>query len=1048
MFAEIFIRRPKFAFVMSVVTVLVGSICLWQLPIAEYPEIAPPSVKVTAQYPGATSQVIAETVASVIEEQVNGIEDLLYFKSESDNNGNYTLTLTFKPGINSDIAQVNVQNAVQQAESQLPDAVIQIGVVTKKQQTDMVGVYVFRTNGKSLSLLQLANYVRMNVKDPFARLPGMGYVEILGERNYSMRIWLDPLKMSSLNLTPETVIAKLSSQNIPVAPGSLGGEKSSPYLQLKLDTTGRLKTAEEFGRIVIATGSRGEQVTLNDIARLELGAERYTDEGFYNGGPCVAMAIYRQDGANAVEVVKSANQLLDELRRRFPEGVEAFISYDPTRYIMVNVREIAETLILTLILVVAITFLFLQDWRATLVPALAIPVSLLGTFFFMAVLGYSINVLTMFGLILVIGSLVDDAIVVVENTMRIIEEEKLPPGEATVKSMKQITGPVIATTLVTAAIYAPIGFYGGIVGTIYMQFAVTMCIALCISAFNSLTLSPALCSLILKPAGGEKRRKFILFRWFDASLDTTKRGYISISRILLRHVILTLILVAAVLVADAVLLRRLKGGFLPNEDKGVLMCELELPQGAALERTIRAMKSFNDKSLKISGIREIITVAGYSIMSGASENVGFAIVTLEDWEKRKTPELSINSIRDRIMEEGATVPSAEVRVFQPPAIMGLGVSGGVTFALRTTGGDTPQQFERQMGRMLALLNDKKVMPEVMYAFSSFSARTPQIFLDIDRTKAEALGVPTDRIFTALQSNFASLYVNDFNLYGYSFKVKIQLDGDERSTLDALEELLIQNNSGEMVPLSAIAEVKLMLGARKIERFNQNMASVITAIPVPGASTARIMDRIEELVRTEFSREYDVSWTDMSYQEKNNSGRIVLLMALAVVFGYLFLVAQYESWSIPLPVILSVSFASLGGISALSFTGMLLDIYAQLGLIMLIGLCAKSTILMVEFSMQERSAGKSIARSAINGANYRYRAVLMTAWSFIIGVLPLLFASGAGAESRRVIGTTTFWGMLLATLVGVAFIPPMFAVFQKTRETVKKATGMARKNGTE
>lgn len=1048
MFAEIFIRRPKFAFVLSVVTVLVGSICLWQLPIAEYPEIAPPSVKVTAQYPGATSQVIAETVASVIEEQVNGIEDLLYFKSESDNNGNYTLTLTFKPGIDSDIAQVNVQNAVQQAESQLPEAVSRIGVVTKKQQTDMVGVYVFRTNGKSLSLLQLANYVRMNVKDPFARLPGMGYVEILGERNYSMRIWLDPLKMSSLNLTPETVIAKLSSQNVPVAPGSLGGEKSSPYLQLKLDATGRLKTAEEFGGIVIATGPRGEQVTLNDIARLELGAERYTDEGFYNGGPCVAMAIYRQDGANAVEVVKSANQLLDELRRRFPEGVEAFISYDPTRYIMVNVREIAETLILTLILVVAITYLFLQDWRATLIPALAIPVSLLGTFFFMAVLGYSINVLTMFGLILVIGSLVDDAIVVVENTMRIIEEEKLPPAEATVKSMKQITGPVIATTLVTAAIYAPIGFYGGIVGTIYMQFAVTMCIALCISAFNSLTLSPALCSLILKPAGGEKRRKFILFRWFDLSLDTTRRGYLSISRILLRHVILTLILVAAVLVADAVLLKRLKGGFLPNEDKGVLMCELELPQGAALERTIKAMKSFNDKSLKIPGIREIITVAGYSIMSGASENVGFAIVTLEDWEKRRTPELSINSIRDRIMKEGAAVPSAEVRVFQPPAIMGLGVSGGVTFALRTTGEDTPQQFERQMGRMLALLNDRNVMPEVMYAFSGFSARTPQIFLDIDRAKAEALGVPTDRIFTALQSNFASLYVNDFNLYGYSFKVKLQLDGGERSTLDALEELLIQNNSGEMVPLSAVAEVKLMLGARKIERFNQNMASVITAIPVPGASTARIMDRIEELVRTEFSREYDVSWTDMSYQEKNNSGRIVLLMALAVVFGYLFLVAQYESWSIPLPVILSVSFASLGGISALSVTGMLLDIYAQLGLIMLIGLCAKSTILMVEFSMQERSAGKSIARSALNGANYRYRAVLMTAWSFIIGVLPLLFASGAGAESRRVIGTTTFWGMLLATLVGVAFIPPMFALFQKTRETVKKATGTARQNGTE
>lgn len=1037
MFAEFFIRRPKFAFVISIVTILVGFLCLYRLPIAEYPEIAPPSVKVTAMYPGATSQVISETVASVIEEQVNGIEDLFYFKSESDNNGNYTLTLTFKPGINSDIAQVNVQNAVQQAESQLPDAVIQIGVVTKKQQTDMIGVYVFRTNGKVLSQLQLANYVRMNVKDPFARLPGMGYVEILGERNYSMRVWLDPLKMSALNLTPETVISKINSQNTPVAAGSLGGEKSNPYLQLKLDVTGRLKTEEEFGKIVVASGSRGEEVTLGDIARIELGAELYTDEGFFNGTPCVAMAIYRQDGANAVEVVKSANKLLDELRRRFPEGVEGFISYDPTHYIMVNVKEIAETLILTLILVVAITFLFLQDWRATLVPALAIPVSLLGTFFFMEVLGYSINVLTMFGLILVIGSLVDDAIVVVENTMRIIEEEKLPPKEATVKSMKQITGPVIATTLVTVAIYAPIAFYGGIVGTIYMQFAVTMCIALCISAFNALTLSPALCSLILKPAGSEKKKKFLLFQWFDVSLDTTKKGYITVSRILLRRLVLAFLLIGAVLATDTWLLKNLKGGFLPNEDKGVLMCELELPQGAALERTIKAMKTFNDKALKLSGIREIITVAGYSIMSGASENLGFAIIKLEDWDRRKTPELSINSIRDGIMAAGATIPLAEVRVFQPPAIMGLGVSGGVTFALRTTGEDTPQQFERQMGKLLGLLNDKKVMPEILYAFSGFNARTPQIYLDIDRTKAEALGVPADRIFTALQSNFASLYVNDFNLYGYSFKVKIQLDGKERSTLDALEELQVQNNSGEMVPLSAIAEAKVMLGARKIERFNQNMAAVITAIPVPGASTARIMNRIEELIRTEFSKDYDISWTDMSYQEKNNSGRIVLLMTLAVIFGYLFLVAQYESWSIPLPVILSVSFASLGGVTALYLTGMLLDIYAQLGLIMLIGLCAKSTILMVEFSMQERITGKSIARAAINGANYRYRAVLMTAWSFVIGVLPLLFASGAGAESRRVIGTTTFWGMLTATLVGIVFIPPMFAVFQKTRETVKK-----------
>ena len=1037
MFAAFFIDRPKFAFVISIVTVLIGILCLWKLPIAEYPEIAPPTVKVTAMYPGATSQVIAETVAGVIEEQVNGIEDLLYFKSESDNNGNYTLTLTFKPGINSDIAQVNVQNAVQRAEAQLPETVKQIGVTTKKQSTDMIGVYVFRTNGEELNLLDLANYVRMTVKDTFARLPGMGYVEILGERNYSMRIWLDPIKMAALKLSPEVIMGKLASQNIAVAAGSLGAEKSNDYLQLKLDITGRLRTPDEFASIIIATGERGEQIKLGDIARLELGAERYTDEGYFNGESCIALAIYRQDGANAVDLVKTANKTLDELRTRFPKGVTAHLSYDPTHYIMVNVKEIAMTLIITLLLVVAITYLFLQDFRATLVPTLAIPVSLLGTFFFMAILGYSINVLTMFGLILVIGSLVDNAIVVVENTMRIIEDEKLSPRDATRKSMAQITGPVIAATLVSAAIYAPIAFYGGIVGTIYMQFAVTMCIALCISAFNALTLSPALCALILRPADKSKQqKKFILFRWFDISLNATKGGFLTFSRIMIRHLVLTVLLLLGVLAANYFITTNLKGGFLPDEDKGVLMCELELPPGAALPRTINAMQEFSQKAQKINGVRELIAVAGYSIMSGASENLGFAIVTLDDWSKRTTPELSITAIREKIMQMGSGIAQAEVRAFQPPAIMGLGVTGGVTFAFRTAGSETPQEFEQQMGKLLGMLNNKKIMPDVVFAFSGFNARTPQIFLDIDREKAEAMGIPTDRIMTFLQSSFASLYVNDFNLKGYSFKVKIQLDGDERSTLSALEETMVQNNNGDMVPLTAFATPKIMLGARKIERFDQNMSAAITVIPVPGASSQRIMNSIEDMVKKNFPNHYTVGWTDMSYQERNNDGRLMLLMTLAVIFGYLFLVAQYESWTVPLPVILSVAFALLGGVAALWITGMLLDIYAQLGLIMLIGLCAKSTILMVEFSMQERNAGRSVVRAALNGAKYRYRAVLMTAWSFIFGVLPLLFASGAGGESRRVIGTTTFWGMLAATILGVAFIPPLYTLFQKAREKAK------------
>ena len=1036
-FAEFFIQRPKFAFVISIVIALLGAISFSRLPIAEYPEIAPPTVVVSATYPGATSQVVAETVASVIEEQVNGLEDVIYFKSESDNNGNYSLVLTFRSGIDSDIAQVNVQNAVQLAEPSLPQTVKQIGVSIKKRSTDIAGVYSFQTDGTKLSNLQLANYVRMNVKDAFARLPGLGYVEILGERNYSMRVWLDPFKMSALNLTPENVIAKLNSQNAQAAPGTLGGERANQFVQFKLDVTGRLKTPEEFSEIIIASGANGEQIKLGDIARLELGAERYSDEGCFNGSPGVAMAFYRQEGANAVELVKNANIMMRELETHFPDGVSVVHAYDPSEYIVENVKEIGLTLVLTLLLVVVITYVFLQDWRATLVPALAIPVSLLGTFFVMMLLGYSINVLTMFGLILVIGSLVDNAIVVVENTMRIIQAERLSPVEATRKSMRQITSPVIAATLVSAAIYAPIGFYGGIVGTIYVQFAVTMCVALCFSAFNALTLGPALCAILLREASSEKRRKPFYFRWFDRVLDGTKRSYIVFSSFMIRRFYLTVIMIAAVLAGNYFLLKSLRGGFLPDEDKGSLLCELELPQGASLVRTSAAMKQFNDMALAMPSVENIVTVSGYSLMSGAGENIGFAIVKLKNWNQRKTSESGISAVRAALMEKGLSIPEANVRVFQPPAIMGLGTTGGVTFALRTTAETTPREFEAQLGRLLGMINNREVMPDVMYGFSSFSAKTPQLFLDIDRRKAEALGVDISSIFTALQSNLASLYVNDFNISGYSFKVKIQLEGEERSTSDVLDEIMIRNNTGSMVPLSALAEARVTLGARKIERFNKNFSASVTVIPLPGASTTKIMTRIEDAVASDFGRDYAISWTDMSYQERSNDGRILLLMTLAVIFGYLFLVAQYESWTIPMPVILSVAFASLGGAAALYFTGMLLDIYAQLGLIMLIGLCAKSTILMVEFSMQERSSGKSIAKSAINGANYRYRAVLMTAWSFIIGVLPLLFASGAGAESRRVIGTTTFFGMLTATVIGVAFIPPMFAVFQKTREAVKK-----------
>ncbi len=1035
MFSRIFIERPKFAFVISIVTVLVGMVCVFNLPIAEYPEIAPPTIVVSATYPGATSQVMAETVGTIIEEQVNGIEDMMYFSSSSTNSGTYQLTLTFEPGCDSDMAQVRVQNAVKRAENLLPAEVLNYGVTVYKRSTDIVGFYEFTTTGEELSQLDLSNYIRMNVKDAMARIPGMGSADLLGGYSYSMRVWLDPIKMYSLGLSADTVIAAIRSQNVQAAAGSVGAEEANKYLTFKVDTQGRLTTPEEFGQIIVYSKD-GVEVTLDQIARIELGKDANSTAGFADGRPCVALGLYRQEGANAVKLIDDANALMKEISKRFPKGVEYDLAYDPTNYIRTSIKEIAVTLVITLVLVVAITFVFLQDWRATLIPTLAIPVSLIGTFLFMAMLGYSINVLTMFGLILVIGSLVDDAICVVENTMRIIEEEHLSPKEATIKSMQQITGAVIATTLVTVAVYAPIGFYGGVVGTIYKQFSVTMCVALCLSTVNALTLSPALCALVLKPYDPEfKHNKFVLYRWFDKGLAWTKIGYIFTSKFMIRRVFISVLLILFAAFLNFAAFKSLHSGFLPDEDKGAVLCAVELPPGASLGRTNTAVTAMADKMKVIDGVEKTLVVSGFSFIGGMGENLGLAIANLDDWDLRTTPETHVTAIRDQIMKDSASIPSGKIQAFTPPAIMGLGITGGVTFAFQSMADETPKEFEGKLFRLLGMLNNKQIMPDVAYAFSSFNASSPLIYLDIDRRKAEALDVPISNIFGALQTKLASAYVNDFNIYGYSFKVKVQVDSQDRTDINNLQQLQIPNKRGEMIPLNTLAEVKYIIGPRTIDRFNQSMSATVNVILLPEATSGSVMKQVKNLVETEFSRDYKLSWTDMSYQEDKNEGQILVLFALSCIFAYLFLVAQYESWTIPIPVMLSVMFATLGGLFALNICERPLDIYAQLGLLMLIGLSAKSAILMVEFSMQERAGGASIEEAALNGANTRYRAVLMTALSFVIGVIPLMCATGAGSVSRRIIGITTGWGMIVATFVGIAFIPPLFYICQSVREKI-------------
>lgn len=1060
MFSKIFIDRPRLAFVCSIVLMLAGAICIQKLPVEEYPDIAPPQIYVWCNYPGATSQTIKDTVGTAIEAQLNGVDDMIYYSCNAEDNGNFFAQCYFKPGTDTDIAMVNVQNAVKRAEPKLPEEVTRQGVQVNKRSTDILCMYAFLTDGSHMSTMELNNYVSKNIADALARVDGVGSVTAMGD-TYAMRIWLDPVRMDGLGVSVSEISAAVASQNIQATAGSVGGERANPYVQYRINTLGRLQTPEQFENIVIRTDENGNALRIRDVGRAELGPQQTGFIGEFNGKDAVGLQVYRDTGANAVAAVERVRAEMEKWRERLPEGVEFHLVFDPTESVVVSLRETAMTLILTLVLVILITYLFLQDWRATIVPSVAIPVSLLGAFPFVYALGFSLNTLTLFGLVLVIGSLVDDAIVVVENCQSLMQREKLTARQAAIKCMEQITGAIIATTLVTVACYVPLAFYGGMVGTIYVQFAVTMCVSLCLSTFVAMTLSPALCALVLRPP---REKPLKVFAPFNALVDGSRKFSNVFVGFLVRRSVFAVAVLALFVAGIWSISKVVPGSFLPEEDKGVVMCDIGLPEGASLERTMDAVRAFRDKAEAIPEIDQTMAVAGFGMINGAGESSGMMFAKLKHWDERPGRDQEAAKIKDRLMFLGmsalgddpaklAAQADSRVICFTPPAIQGLGATGGLSFYLTSDGSLSAEELAAAADK-LALdiqgLTDAKGNKLASSANNTFVANTPKLFLDVDREKAMSLGVNVSQLFFTLQSQLASYYINDFNMKGEAFYVKMQSEADVRRGAEEVLSLQVPTSSGGTVPLSTIATLRYEMGSRVLQRYNKMDAARLTAQCADRVPSRTLMDAIEKLP---IPKGCSIEWTDMSYQEKQNQGQIVGLMALAMLFAYLFLVAQYESWSIPVPVMLTVATAVFGamlGIWACSGKWAAdhgfgaagsLSIYAQLGLVMLIGLSAKNAILMVEFSKQAREEGHSIVEAGIQGFNMRYRAVLMTAWSFIFGVIPLVFATGAGANSRTAIGVTTGCGMLMATLVGIMLTPGLYAAMQKLREGVKHAIGM-------